>query len=232
MDACAADEESAQHEWESSLHAPVKWSAVVVSEAVSKKVAEEFSQFDSRRRIPGATLEQITIKATSPLHGITAFRLEVLPDMDETGRRPKAVVAEFRVATMDTKTGGEIPRRFIMASAGFLTDGSSPKLAIDGEHRSRWVAEDAAKQAHAAAFQLEKQMEGGIETALVFTLLLTEDGLNLTRLRISATTHTPPVLELPEIVRETIALEPSERTAEQRKALVDLFQSVRKQSGK
>ena len=51
---------------------------------------------------------------------------------------------------------------------------------------------------------------------------------SLSRVRLSATTKAPPVRELPDSIRQTIALEPSERTAEQREELIDYFRPMSK----
>jgi hypothetical protein len=225
--AASADDESEQHEWESGLHAPVKWSAVMVHGAVMKRVPQVYSEFDARGREPKKTQELITITATSPLHGITAFRVEILPDPADDARKPKPVQAKFQVVTLDTKTGIESQQGFAMTTSSFPDPYFVWNSEANDDPRTGWVL---ATGANKTAFQLARRIEGGMGTRFALSFSVIEGELNLNRLRIFATTHTQPVLEVPESIQQTIALEPTERTDEQRRELTAFFKSVRAKS--
>jgi hypothetical protein len=206
---------------------PVKWSAVMVHGAVMKRVPQVYSEFDARGRKPKKTQELITITATSPLHGITAFRVEILPDPADDARKPKPVQAKFQVVTLDTKTGIESQQGFAMTTSSFPDPYFVWNSEANDDPRTGWVL---ATGANKTAFQLARRIEGGMGTRFALSFSVIEGELNLNRLRIFATTHTPPVLELPESIQQTIALEPTERTDEQRRELTAFFKSVRAKS--
>ena len=108
------------------------------------------------------------------------------------------------------------------ASADVVTPGNGPEHAIEAKRDSGWhVALDAP---HAAVFELEKPLTVGDETLLTITLHQTEKGRHpLTNFRITATTRTGPVCELPPAIRAVLLVEPAHRTAQQAAELADYF---------
>lgn len=220
--AADAQFESEMHEWESGLHQSVKWEPVQITEAVSRKgTLESLPDGSLRAPVARAEKERYTIKATTGLRGVTAFRLEVLPEGGSVGRTGNAVLSEFevRVAGMRLVIAG--------ASADFSAKGFGPMAALDGDGATGWAFAGSTDQAHAAVFELAKPLGLGAEPGLTFVLRQDRGASSLNRVRISATTAAAPVRELPESIRRTIALEPSERSAEQRAELVRFFRTTR-----
>lgn len=215
--------EDALQEWEADLHAPVKWEPLAVVDAASRNGKLE-PQPDSSLKAPPnlASRELYTIRATSGLQGITAFRVEVLPEQGSAGRTGAAVLTEFRVSA------ARQPVKFSAGSADFAKRGAGPQLALDGDAKTGWSLAGATDQPHAAVFELSGPLTVEAGTILTFSLHQDHPAKSLNRIRISATTKAPPVRELPESIRQTIALEPSERTEAQRAELLAYFRSTSK----
>ncbi len=108
------------------------------------------------------------------------------------------------------------------ASADSSTEGNGPENAINGNKDSGWrVALDAP---HAAVFELAKPLAGGDETLLSVKLAQTEKDRSLfTNFRVTATTKTGPVRELPPTIRAIILVAPAQRSAAQTGTLADYF---------
>ncbi len=223
--------EEEMHEWESGLHLPVKWEPLTVLAAESRYGRLE-PQPDGSLKAPAsiAGKEVYTIRARTMLKQITAFRVEALLEGGFVGRAGNAVLTEFRVtaasANAGQRLGDDLSLKFSVGSADFDRKGFGPQLAIDGDPKTGWSFAGATEKPHAAVFELSKPLDAGAGTALTIFLYLDYPVQSIKRVRISVTTKAPPVRELPESIRQTIALEPSERTAEQRTKLVDYFRPM------
>ncbi len=217
--AMTEDFERELHEWESDLHTPVQWEPLKVLDAVSRKGKLE-ALSDGSLRAPEklAEKENYTIRATTALRKITAFRVEVLPERGIIGRNGNAILSEFQV------TGVTLA----LASADYAQKKFGPEAAIDGNPKTGWAFAGSTDKPHAAVFELTKPLNLGAETVLTFTLRQDHSAHHLNRIRISATAKEPPVRELPESIRQTIALEPSERTGAQQTELADYFRPMSK----
>ena len=192
------------HEWEAELHKVVKWEPLKILEANSRYGELELLEngwLKARRALSAS--EQYTITATTELRGVTAFRVEVLPGE----RSGSAVLSEFQVE------GAQRVLKVAAVSADF----AQPRFAVDGNAKTGWKLDS---KEHAAVFELAMPASGQ------FMFVLSNE--NLKRVRITATTAATPVRELPESIRRTIALEPSERSPEQRKELDEYFRSTPK----
>ncbi len=118
---------------------------------------------------------------------------------------------------------------FAATSADFAQQGFAAGAAVDGDSKTGWAFLPRTTQAHAAVFEVKTPLDFGGEALLTFTLRQDYGGgHNLARVRITATTQTPPVRELPEGIHGTLALEPSERTEPQRAELADHFRPMSK----
>lgn len=215
--------EKEMHEWEAGLHKVVQWKPLKIIEAVSRRGRLEALD-DGSLKAPArlAEKEQYTIKATSELNEITAFRLEVLPEAGRVGRTGNAVLSEFQVRTAQPAL------QIAAASADFAPKGFGPMAALDGNAKTGWAFAGATGTAHAVVFELAKPLNVAGETQLTFVLSQDFSSRSLNRVRITATNAAPPVRELPESIRQTIALEPSERSPEQRSELAEYFRSTAK----
>lgn len=234
--------EDEMHEWESGLHLPVKWEPLTVLAAESRYGRLE-PQPDGSLKAPSslAGKEVYTIRATTMLKQITAFRVEALREGRFVGRTGNAVLTEFRVTaapeTVAPEAGAEkhpgdaLSLKFSVGSADFEKKGFGPQLALDGDPKTGWSLAGATDKPHAAVFELSKPLDAGAGTVLTIVLWQDYTMQSLNRVRISVTTKAPPVRELPESIRQTIALEPSERTEEQRTELIDYFRPMSKAYG-
>lgn len=215
-------EDDAQHAWEADLHAPVRWEVLPVVDAVSKLGRlEHLPDGSLRAAVNVAGREEYTITTTTELRSITAFRVELIRDGGANRLGGDAVLSEFGVSSADAGKAAV----FVLATSDCMQAGSNPENAIDGDLKTDWECKGSA-----AVFQLGRPMAEAAGKRLVFKLSQMKEGRNLLRFRISATTQRPPVLELPALIRQTIALEPSERSSEQRKTLTDFFSAFQKQN--
>ena len=144
-----------------------------------------------------------TITAGSELKGITAIRLEVLPDRSLPGNGPGRAVngnfalTEFRVtaAPRGSQTAA-VPVVLKKAVADFSqqSHGGWPvAAAIDGDPKTGWSVDPQEGLRHVAIFETQKPAGFAPRTALIFTLKQGERGHNIGRLRLSATTAKPPI---------------------------------------
>lgn len=220
----SAGDEEHLHEQEADLHVPVKWETLQIAEAASRFGKLE-PQPDGSLKAPAqlSPQETYTIKASTVLRGITAFRLEVLPEGGSIGRAGNGVLTEFQVTVV---SGRKYTPVIAIATADYAQKRFGPMSALDGNPKTGWAFLGSTDKPHAAVFELAKPLDSNGETVLTFVLRQEFAGRNLNRVRISATTKAPPVRELPESIREVIALEPSERSLPQRAELLKFLRSI------
>lgn len=201
---------------------PVVWEPLKIVNATSRDGPIERAA-DGSLRVPAGDSR---IEARTALRAITAFRLEVHSDFD--GVASAAVISEFQVAA------GNLPKskkinwlRFHFASASSARPGHGAENANDGDLGTAWVCDLGANGSHAAVFELRDRLE--FHAPSVLTIHVRQAGgavRNAFRFRISATARRPPVRELPGPIRAALALEPTERTDDQRSALRTFFLSL------
>jgi hypothetical protein len=156
-----------------------------------------------------------TITAHTTLTGITAVRLEMLPDASLGGRGPgraphgNFVLNEIRltVAPLEDK-GTAVPVRFHKAAADYSQPGYGVAGAIDGNPDTAWAVDPFYGKRHGAVFEAKAPFGFPRGTALTFTLdqstRVPSHGLG--RFRLSVTTAQPPVpLELLELSPRDLA---------------------------
>jgi hypothetical protein len=126
--------------------------------------------------------------------GITALRLEVLPDDRLPQHGPGRifyegpfgdfVMSEFTVFAADKKV------KIARATASFASAGSTIDKAIDGSPQTAWSINGGQGRAHYAIFQFAEPLPAGdFEVRMLFERYFVAD---LGRFRISATTATKP----------------------------------------
>jgi WD40 repeat protein/serine/threonine protein kinase/tetratricopeptide (TPR) repeat protein len=121
--------------------------------------------------------ETYTITARTRLAGITAVRLEVLPDPSlprgGPGRAPNGnlVLNEFRVtAAPESNPDGARPVVLHHAWADFSQGGHPVEAAVDGDPSTGWALWAEVGRAHAAVFELKEPIPNAGGTVLTFTL--------------------------------------------------------------
>jgi hypothetical protein len=226
--------EAEEHAWEADMARPVAWQLLEVLELKAGRHVTLDKLADGSIKAAGHSTytDTFVIKTRTNLRGITAFRLELLPDADT---RADAVLSELRVcaAPADLATPSHakaaFPNETVLlhdASSDFTADDQVSR-AIDNRADTHWKFPWPREQPHAAVFQTFKPLGQAASTLLTFALVQNhrEHG-TLDHFRISATTTAPPVRELPENIRTILQLEPTERRETQRAEIANYFRPL------
>jgi hypothetical protein len=160
--------------------------------------------------------------------GVTALRLEVLPDDSLPKHGPGRVYYEggfgdFFLSEFTLGAGGK-PVKLARASQSF---GTSAAAAIDGRPLTGWSINGGQGRAHQAVFTLASPLDS--VNALSLRLLFERYyASGLGRFRVSVTTDPRPVEAhaIPAEVEELLLLPAARRTAEQRERLLRYYLSV------
>lgn len=124
---------------------------------------------------------------------------------------------------------GRFDLTFAEATADFSQAGWEVAKAIDGDTKTGWGFAPQTGQPHTGVFTLAKPLDAGDDALLTISLAQNYGGGHtLSRIRLSTTTATGPVRELPAEVRAILALEVTKRTAVQRKALLAYYRPLSK----
>lgn len=160
------------------------------------------------------------------LRGITAVRLEVLPDDRLPNHGPGRVYYEgangdFFLSETSVAAAGA-PARIESATASF---GASPQAMIDGDPQTGWTINGGQGRAHTAVFRLAKPLDAGdFSLRLLFERYHAAD---LGRFRIAVTTDPHPAdAALPPDVESTLTIPTANRTAVQINRLRAYYLSV------
>jgi hypothetical protein len=114
------------------------------------------------------------------------------------------------------------------ASADFSQEGWQVSKAIDGDARSGWAFAPQNGQPHAAVFQTDKPIELP-DAVLMFTIDQNYgEHATLGHFRLSATTQSQPVRELPARIKEILAVAPESRDPAQQAELMNYFRPLSK----
>ncbi|HET6408310.1 MAG TPA: DUF1549 domain-containing protein, partial [Chthoniobacteraceae bacterium] len=119
--------------------------------------------------------------------------------------------------------------KLINASADYSQPGFEAPQATEGNDKTGWAFAGASGTAHALVVECNPPIMLDRGDELSVSLFQNYGGNHtLGRFRISATDAPAPVRELPASIRTSLAIEPSERTPEQRLALSDYFRPLSK----
>src|SRR4029079_859589 len=144
------------------------------------------------------------------------------PVFRRTFESTPAPSAEFNPAAGYTVT-------FAQATADFGQKDWGIAKTIDGDKKTGGGFAPLTYEPHTAVFQAKTPVDLGADAVLTFTLRQDYgQNHNLARIRLSATTAPPPVREFPKDIHAVLAIEPSERSPEQRKQLADYFRPMSK----
>src|SRR5439155_23372159 len=108
------------------------------------------------------------------------------------------------------------------ASSNYAQPGFPAGNAIDGDAKTGWAIGEQMGRSHVALFELKEPLS--LQEGQVLTMVLDQQyggRHTLGRLRLSATTATPPVLVhvIPDSIGQILAVAPEQRTLEQRAEL-------------
>jgi len=184
--------DNAQSDWE---QAQWHWTVLAFEEARSTNgTFLDLRNDDSIRAAgPNPETESFILSLTTSLKGITAFRLEVLPDPDLPNDGPgrydngNFVLSEFEVRAGDAKT--ELGR----ALATFSQEKFPVANAVDGKPDTGWAIHDKHGQPNHAVFELKEPIGDGAPFRLSISLHhLNGERHALGRFRLHATTTAWP----------------------------------------
>jgi mono/diheme cytochrome c family protein len=168
-----------------------------------------------------------TLTTSLPLRGITAVRLEVLPDNSLPAGGPGRAengnlhLSEFEVLLFAPGASEGKKLRVKRATADFDQAGWTVAHAIDGNEQTAWGVHPEEGKPHEAVFELAEKLtvpEGG-RLAVVLRQAHGR-GHTIGRFRLSATGDPPArAAVVPATVREALAITPDRRTEAQRLTL-------------
>ncbi len=226
--------------WEKAIR-PVHWSILKPSRLLSRKHATLTVQPDGSVLAsgdkPNNDVYEIDLPAT--FDGITAIRLEVLPDPSlpegGPGRAPLFQVGDFLLTeflvTAAAPAGGARPQKvaFRQATEDYAARGRAAALAIDGVTDTGWSVEGQVGRPHAAVFELKDALRGGPGVVLHVTMHQEFiHQMTIGRFRLSATSDRAPVKAsgLPAEMDEILLVPAEKRSVDQASRLRRYYVSV------
>jgi hypothetical protein len=238
---------SAQVEWERTQ---VPWTilkpeSVTSAEGVTLTARPDGTVLASGKS-PATDTYSLVIKQLPK--GVTAFRLEVLPDPSFPKKGPgragngNFVLSEF-IATLKTATGEERPVLFQSATASYEQTGAADAnpykkwaiaAAIDGDAKGKnwgWAVMEKVGQPHAAIFETSTNLTLDEGATLTISLLQNLDNPQHTigLFRLACTTSARPVRisDIPPAnIASLLAIVPAERNEAQRNEIAAYYRSI------
>ncbi|MGE3313444.1 MAG: DUF1549 domain-containing protein, partial [Limisphaerales bacterium] len=167
------------------------------------------------------------VSLTVPESGVTAIRLEVLPDDSLPAKGPgRAENGNFHLTGFEAWSraagSGDGPFHRVeltQPSADFNQEGWDIGKALDGKPLTGWGIHPEEGKPHVAVFELSR--EGALKAGDPLRVVLRQQhgrGHTIGRFRLAVTTDRPPLRAspVPEAVRLALAVEPARRSAEER----------------
>jgi hypothetical protein len=161
------------------------------------------------------------------LHGITALRLEVLPDDRLPAGGPGRVyyegaLGDFFLSEFRVMAGAKIP--VSKAAHSFAGGKATADKAIDGDPQTGWSINGGQGRAHTAVFTLAAPLAGAkdLHVQMLFERYYSS---GLGRFRISATTDTRSAVarDMPVEVEDVLLIPEEKRTTQQEERLLHQF---------
>lgn len=237
---------TAQTDWEQSqvIWTPLTPDSVTSLEGVTLTAKDDGSYLASNKN-PATDTYAVTVKKLPA--GVTAFRLEVLPDDSLPQKGPgragngNFVLSEF-LATVQPATGEAIAIPLQNASATYEQTGAAEAnpykkwavaAAIDGDVQGKtwgWAIMEQVGQAQTAVF--EAQADLSLEEGATLTLQLLQNLDNphhtIGRFRLSVTTAPRPLKanDLPPAIAKLLIIPSADRTDAQRTELATHYRSI------
>jgi WD40 repeat protein len=226
-------------EWEKKQNASVQWVPLDPSALVSSPNVALTKQPDlSVIAAAGPGRGNYTFTVPTDLKGITAIRLEVLPDKALPKGGPglagdgNFVLSEFEV-TAAPKANPEQAKKVSLQSplADFTQAGFDLVKAIDGkvEANTGWAVYPTAGIPHWATFQTAEAIGHDGGSVLKFTLhhQYQAEGYRIGRFRISVAVASQPVgLSLSDDLKAILVIPATQRNAEQQAYLLNYLRTV------
>jgi hypothetical protein len=229
-----------QVKWEADLKATPVWSTPEVVSAVSAKGATLTPKPDGSILASGPNEgdEVYTVTLKTNLQGVTAIRLEALPDDSLPAKGPgrakngNFVLSEIKVEAKPEGDADAEPQPLVLqnAQADFSQDQWAVAGAIDGNEATGWAIAPQFGKPHVAVFEVKDPVSFAGGAVLTVSLVQKFPGKdhNLGKFRLSATTAPKPVAlnGPPEAIAKLLNVEPEKRTPEQQAELTRYFRSL------
>ncbi len=191
-------------------------------------IEEDGSVFASSDQTKSDTYD---IRFSSGLKGITALRIEALPDPRLPRNGPGRVyyegpIGDFFLSTLQLFDGHQ-PVRLVRPSQTYASGANDAAKAIDDDPQSGWSIQGREGRRHVAVFNLETPLEDA--TDLRLTLLFEKYyAAGLGRFRISVTTDPrgAEALDMPDDLQLALRLPPDQLDEHRRAGLLRHFASV------
>lgn len=227
--------------WETQYKNHPVWSNVDVTAVTSAKGATLTKQPDGSILASGKneSPDTYTVTFNTKEKGVTAIRLEVLPDPSLPAMGPGRANGNFvltdikaEIAPMDdAKKTQKAP--FQRALADFSQAQFEVAKAIDNNNNTQtgWAVAPQFGKAHFAIFEFKRAAVFPNGTTFTVTLdqQFAQKDHNIGKFRISVTTVKPP-LSLnpgpPEAIVKIVTTEPAERTPEQKTQLLNYYRTL------
>lgn len=229
LHAPSAELDAAQARWEEITRAKT-WVEMDLVEVHSEHGSEFKIQEGGSILAVGPSPDKDTyvVTFTTDLKGITAFRLEVLPDPSLPGHGPgRFQNGDFRLEEIELQVNG-VPVALIEPTASFEPENWPVVNSISGKPGA-WSITPQVGKPNYAIFQTARDVGDGSEAKITFTLRqMSGKQYTLGRFRLTATTATRPntVQALPEHIAGILVIDPAQRTSEQKAALTAHFRSI------
>jgi hypothetical protein len=218
-------------EWEKTTTPKAgHWTPLRPNSTVSKKHATMTVLDDDSVLLSGdwPNNDTYVVELETPLTGITALKLEVLPDPSlphgGPGRAPlfqegDFLLSEFMATAAPLNGGKPQPVKFASASHSHAKSGTSAALALDGKLDTGWSILGRVGKANRAVFVADKPIGAGVGTRLVVTLEQQYiHQMTIGRFRLWATTDPRPAqaLDMSAEVEAALATPAEQRSDAQR----------------
>ncbi len=238
--------DAAQAEWEkTAVHQTSDWKLLRPASAKASSGAT-LKILDDDSLLAGGKApndETYTIVADAAQPGITAIRLEALADPSLPKKGPgrskngNFVLSEFTVSVAPMSAPGKSASvKLQHASADFSQIRYDVAGAIDGKPAAAgWAVLPKVGEPHFAIFETASPLTAGPDSKepLQLTFVLNFNygtAHSIGRLRLSTTTHKPPLSGhaegLPAAVAKFLGIEPAQRTDPQRQAISAYYRSI------
>jgi hypothetical protein len=240
QDALAAYEKTLaarQAQWEEQVKhtIPPTWTPLDITKSVSQAGATLTKQADSSLLAGGKNplKDTYTITAQTKLTGVTALRLEVLPDASLSakgpGRAPNGnfVLTELKLSFRLPGEKRAKPIALKNAQADFAQEGWAVAGAIDNNRATGWAIAPEFGKPHTAYFQLATPLN--LPSGATLTATMTHEfgsQHTLGRFRLSLTdSKTLSLKGPPAAIVKILGIEPAKRAPQQKAELTNYYRS-------
>ena len=223
--------DAAQAAWEptAAQTKPATWAVLAPDQLLAAEGTVLTVQAEDQSIVasgPAPASETYTIGAPVNLPGITAVRLEALPDERLAGGGPgrsgngNVVLTEVRVAALAAP--GDVAQPVVVqaASADFSQQDFPIANAIDGKSNTGWAVYPEVGKAHTAVLQLAQPIgaPGGVrlQVTLEFQSQYAQHQLGRFRLAVTDSPQPQGTDPLPAAVRSALGIAADQRTPQQR----------------